>query len=271
MRSHFKFISFLLGLALLPLAWFIHALHDDTVTVREHQFTDPDLPSLKIAVMGDFHFSEPEDLAILGTLKRQIIKTQPDIIFYVGDYTGRHTLFDTHTPEDIVNALEALAGARPTFAVLGNHDNGRLRSSWVDAFEGSNIKLLENKVSLLEVDNQTLCIVGHGDYFTGEWSSVWLPPQCNKNVLTLTHDPFGLLAESGEVQHIGFAGHTHCGQFVFPFGWTLYVPTEAPEEMHCGAFHNGAGGVVTGGLGYTIADLRFGDGAELSWDLVRIN
>ena len=41
--------------------------------------------------------------------------------------------------------------------------------------------------------------------------------------------------------------------------------------MNCGAFQNGAGDVVTGGLGYTIGDLGFGDGAELSWDLVRIN
>lgn len=60
-----KFVMALGLLIALPLGWFASSIHGDTVVVHEHQFTSQGLPSIRIAVMGDFHFSNAEDFAIL--------------------------------------------------------------------------------------------------------------------------------------------------------------------------------------------------------------
>lgn len=155
--------------------------------------------------------------------------------------------------------------------MLGNHDNGKIRDKWLAAFKHSSIALMENRWTETRVGDAQVCVVGHGDFYTNEWAPVALPARCDGRTIRLTHDPYGLIADNSEVRDLGFAGHTHCGQFAFPFGIVLYVPTQAPDDMHCGRFDRGAGGVVTGGLGYTKLDLRFGPGTELSWDLVLVN
>ena len=62
----------------------------------------------------------------------------------------------------------------------------------------------------------------------------------------------------------------NCGQISFPFIGPLWVPTEAPEEAHCGLYQDNMRTVfTTSGVGTTILPIRYG--AQSNWDLLTIN
>jgi len=226
---------------------------------------------MKVAVFADFHFSSPSDLEVLSTLKRQMIAENPDLVLFAGDYIGSHALYDDVSRETVVKSLEALAFPKPAFAVLGNHDNWDSNEAWINAFEGSSITLIENQVDRISLNSAEVCIRGLGDTYSGYWQAVKLPAQCEQRVITLTHDPAGLLTPNATVETLSFAGHTHCGQVAFPLIGAPIVPTRAPRDMHCGQFKRGSSGIVSGGFGTSIIPLRFGPLTAPGWELIDIN
>ena len=243
-------------------------LHSGPPEVRKWSIKHDSLPPMKVALFADFHFSNSRDLEVLSTLKRQIIAENPDLVLFAGDYIGSHDLYDDVSRETVVKSLEALAFPKPAFAVLGNHDNWDSNEAWSDAFEGSSITLIENRIGRIFLDSVEVCIRGLSDIYSGYWQAVKLPEECEQRVITLTHDPAGLLTPSGKVETLSFAGHTHCGQIAFPLIGALIVPTRAPRDMHCGQFNRGGRGIVSGGLGSSIIPLRFGPLTAPSWDII---
>ena len=229
------------------------------------------MPSIRVALFSDFHFSSSSDLEVLSTLKRQILAENPDLVLFAGDYIGSHDIYDHVSRETIVKSLEALAFPKPAFAVLGNHDNWDSNEDWTNAFDGSSIKLIENEVSRITLNGIEICIRGFGDTYSGYWKAVELPAECASHAITLTHDPAGLLTPNGNVETLSFAGHTHCGQVAFPLIGAPIVPTRAPRDMHCGQFDREGKGVVSGGLGSSIIPVRFGPLTAPGWELIDIN
>lgn len=229
------------------------------------------MPSIRVALFSDFHFSSSSDLEVLSTLKRQILAENPDLVLFAGDYIGSHDIYDHVSRETIVKSLEALAFPKPAFAVLGNHDNWDSNQDWTNAFDRSSIKLIENEVNRITLNGIEICIRGFGDTYSGYWKAVELPAECASHAITLTHDPAGLLTPNGNVETLSFAGHTHCGQIAFPFIGAPIVPTRAPRDMHCGQFNRGGDGIVSGGLGSSIIPLRYGPLTAPGWELIRIN
>ena len=245
-------------------------IHDKDPEVREWAITQSHLPPIKIALLSDFHFSDPSDLARLSLIKRQLIHHDPDVVLFAGDYIGSTALYETTSRSTVVQALQALAHPKPSFAVLGNHDNWDSHDSWVRAFEDSSIKLIENRIARLVLNKTEICIRGLGDYYSGYLSDTLVPPDCGARVVTMTHDPMGLIDANDGVQTISFAGHTHCGQIALPIIGALIVPTKAPRSMHCGRFKQGNTGITSGGLGTSIVPLRFGPDTKPGWELIRI-
>ena len=229
------------------------------------------MPSIRVALFSDFHFSSSSDLEVLSTLKRQILAENPDLVLFAGDYIGSHDIYDHVSRETIVKSLEALAFPKPAFAVLGNHDNWDSNEDWTNAFDGSSIKLIENEVNRITLNGIEICIRGFGDTYSGYWKAVELPAECASHAITLTHDPAGLLTPNGNVETLSFAGHTHCGQIAFPFIGAPIVPTRAPRDMHCGQFNRGGDGIVSGGLGSSIVPLRFGPFTDPGWESIKID
>ena len=200
-----------------------------------------------------------------------MINENPDLILFAGDYIGSHDLYADVSRETIVKSLEALAYPRPAFAVLGNHDNWDSNDAWIQAFAGSTIKLIENRIDRVTLDGFEICIRGLGDIYSGHWKPTEVPAKCKNMVITLTHDPAGLLTPDGLIETLSFAGHTHCGQIAFPLIGPPIAPTRAPQDMHCGKFNRGEIGIVSGGLGSSILPLRFGPKTAPGWEIVLIN
>jgi uncharacterized protein len=164
-----------------------------------------------------------------------------------------------------------LASQKPAFAVLGNHDNWDSNEAWTAAFKESAIKLIENEIEKINLNDREICIRGLGDIYSGYWEFTNIPSHCQNLVVTLTHDPAGLLTANATVETLSFAGHTHCEQIGFPLIGAPLVPTYAPKDMHCGQFNRGGGGVVSGGLGSSIIGVRFGSKTSPGWELIYVN
>ncbi len=143
-----KFVVIRLGLWILAaLAISLGlGLHSGPPEQRRWSIKDNKLPALKIALFADFHFSSATDLEVLATLKRQLINEDPDIVLFAGDYIGSHEIYKTTSRATIIKSLEALAYPKPAFAVLGNHDNWDSNEAWHEAFDGSSIQLIDNRM-----------------------------------------------------------------------------------------------------------------------------
>ena len=238
--------------------------------VRQWFVTDPNLPTMRLAVLGDFHFKAPEDLSQLSRIKRQLIEAKPDLILFVGDYLDLNAGANAPKPEAVGRALDALAFPTPAFAVLGNHDQPETRQ-WHRTFDDGAITLLENVVTSIQLKGHQICIRGLGDLYSQAWQFIDIPKDCVDGSITLTHDPAGLIQNDTQLESLSVAGHTHCGQIAFPFIGAPVVPTIAPPDMHCGGYQRGYFGLTTGGLGTSILPIRFGPRTEASWDLIHVN
>ncbi len=253
------------------IAAIILAMHDTTATLKRWTVEDPDLPPLKVAVFADFHFSSLRDVQALADLKRQIIVEAPDVVLFAGDYLGNPSLLNQISRIEIATGLAALAHPRPAFAVLGNHDNWDARDAWLAAFASTAIRVLENKTVTLDIADQTLCIRGIGDAYSGYAERTPIPDACGAAVITLTHDPAGLLLDETPLASLSVAGHTHCGQIAFPWLGALIIPTNAPPDMHCGLYQKNHVGLTSAGLGASIVPIRLGPDTAPSWDILEIN
>ena len=233
---------------------------------------DPDVAalSIKVAVIGDIHLREGEDITKFLKLLDEVKSNSPDLVLLVGDYiTGKRRIkdIDSHR-RNIIKTFKSLDPI-PRAVVLGNHDNYTGREKWFKEFKRLGVDVLENETRIMNVADIEVCIRGLGDYRSHRFKFVDYPAECqNLPKITITHDPQGAF-ESG-VEGLVFAGHTHCGQVSFPIIGPLKVPTKAPRDAICGLYKDSKRTLfVTSGVGTSIIPIRYG--AQSQWDLIDLN
>ena len=235
-------------------------------------FSDPNVSpiSIKVAVIGDIHLAEGEDITKFLKLLDEVKSKSPDLVLLVGDYiSGRHRIkgIDSHRRK-IINTFKSLDPI-PRAVVLGNHDNETGREKWFAEFKRLGVDVLENETRIMNVADVKVCVRGLGDYRSHRFKFVDYPAECqNLPKITITHDPQGAF-EPG-VEGLVFAGHTHCGQVSFPIIGPLKVPTKAPRAAICGLYKDSKRTLfVTSGVGTSIIPIRYG--AQSQWDLIDLN
>ena len=259
----------------LVIILIVSNLHLGQPIVRQWKMTEPNLPSMKIAVIADLHITGYDDLELFATLRKQLIREDPDLVLFLGDYVSP-TPYDFYigfSRKTIVDNLEALVGSTEAFAVLGNHENWDHRDAWISAFQGrQKLLLLENATAHFEMNGQMICIRGMGDFYSDAWAYTPKHEICEDRIITITHDPRGLIGEStNRIETLSFAGHTHCGQVVLPLIGAPFVPTKAPQDMHCGPYKKEFEGLTSGGIGTSILPIRFGPNTEPGWEMISLN
>jgi predicted MPP superfamily phosphohydrolase len=226
--------------------------------------------SIKVAVIGDIHLAEGEDITKFLKLLDEVKSKSPDLVLLVGDYiSGRHRIkgIDSHRRK-IINTFKSLDPI-PRAVVLGNHDNETGREKWFAEFKRLGVDVLENETRIMNVADVKVCVRGLGDYRSHRFKFVDYPAECqNLPKITITHDPQGAF-EPG-VEGLVFAGHTHCGQVSFPIIGPLKVPTKAPRAAICGLYKDSKRTLfVTSGVGTSIIPIRYG--AQSQWDLINLS
>jgi predicted MPP superfamily phosphohydrolase len=235
-----------------------------------------DTPPISVALLSDIHLgNRAMDTARLRAIVDQVNAARPDLVLIAGDFTiGHGAVGAAELAAGLESPLSRLNARMGVIAVLGNHDHWTAPDAIRTALARAGITVLTNEatrrgpVTILGVDD---AFSGHDDIATtiASWKRIGGIP------LVLTHTPDLVHRLHGDFPLV-LAGHTHCGQVVFPrFGplltrgpmqqWrTMYDP-----RYRCGVVQDpNRVVVVTAGLGSGTAPIRLG--APPDWWLLDV-
>ena len=215
------------------------------------------LSGISVALVSDLHLRNSSTaIENWQQLIRSINNSEADYVLLAGDYITniKNGSIVREIQDRFIESLETIE--KPYALVLGNYETWTDRQSWLDAFAAQGIPALENQTIVLRGD-KPICVIGVGDAYTGYDKSVSVPSDCSQYpMIQLTHDPSA--AFNPNSSGIWLAGHTHCGQVRLPLLGPLWVPSEAPEESHCGLYEDGVKKVfVSSSVGNSVLPLRF--------------
>ncbi len=249
--------------------------------------------SLKIAVLTDIHACRPwMSPDRIRFVVKQTNALRPDLTVLLGDFSAGHRYVtgDVHS-RDWSAALSGLRATLGVYSVLGNHDwwedrtaqtNGHGPTFGQRALEAVGIPVLENQAVRLDIDGTPFWLAGLGDqlallpwsrYGRKHWQGVDNLPGTlaqitdEAPVILLAHEPDVFPKVPARVS-LTLCGHTHGGQ-VRVFGYSPVVPSSYRNRYAYGHIRERRGNaltdlVVSGGLGCSIAPIRFGVPPEIT-------
>ena len=259
--------------------------------LRTYKLVPPRWPAglkLRVALVADIHACKPWMTS--GRITEIVHRTndlEPDLTLLLGDYSSgiNYVLGDVHSNEwaPILGELKARHGV---YAILGNHDwwhdrtaqrRGHGPTFGQNALEANGIPVLENRAVKLVQDGLGFWLAGLGDQLafppsrkTGNgWRGVDDLPATlaqidddDAPVLLMAHEP-DIFPQVPERVSLTLSGHTHGGQ-VRLFGYSPVVPSRYGNRFAYGhVVEEGRHLVVSGGLGCSIAPVRFGMPPEI--------
>lgn len=269
------------------------------VEPRRHRITRyrPRLPNwpknleLKIAVIADIHACEP--WMGLGHVERIVADTNalaPDLILLLGDYMAHHRFIMRPIPApEWAKVLADLKAPLGIHAILGNHDwwddpeaqrlgRGPVRAQ--RALEAVGIPVYENDARRLSKDGHPFWLAGLGDQWafqrgargrkrarswtrgTDDLPATMALINDDAPVILMIHEPDAFPSVPARVA-LTLAGHTHGGQVALG-GFPLIVPSRYGRRYAYGHIvEEWRHLIVSGGLGCSIAPVRFGVPPEI--------
>ncbi len=282
----------------LSLSSYAMAFEPLRLRVQRYAFTPTRWPpqlSLKIAVLADLHACEPWMSADrISYIVQQTNALRPDLIVLLGDYAAGHRWVTDWVHSKLWSAaLAPLSAPLGVHAILGNHDWWEDRTAQRRgkgpvfgriALETIGIPVYENDVVRLTKHGQGFWLAGLGDQLALLAGRKWrrkrgrgvddLPLTLSKvtnddPIILLAHEP-DIFPKVPDRVALTLAGHTHGGQVRlanyspvvpsrygnrFAYGHVVEAGTDPPgQPRHM---------IVSGGLGCSIAPVRFGVPPEI--------
>jgi predicted MPP superfamily phosphohydrolase len=233
------FIVFLAWFLCLGAAFYGYWVQQGEAVIRRSVVAIPTLPpeleSLRIVHLSDFHYGLGADLADLDRRLAQAEELKPDLILLTGD------LLDSNSSlaRDFREPLKRLSRARyGIYGVFGNHDlYANNPAEAANVFSLLSVKILRDET--VNVPNLPLTIIGFDDpgvrsvFYRADPNTKPLDfknlkgppiPQENFKIL-LRHRPQGLTEAAAQGVNLYLAGHTHGGQFQAPWNPRLNLMT----------------------------------------------
>ncbi len=233
-------------------------------------------PPYRIALLSDIHIGNramsPERLT---RIVAAVNGAKPDLVVITGDFVNGHGGQIASDPADLVAPLRQLKPRDGTFATMGNHDHWTDLPAIKSALEQAGITVLSNQARQIG----PLVLLGFDDRYTGhaDLAATMAEAKGLTGVpVAINHSPDLAPELPGEVPLL-LAGHTHCGQVVFPvigslapiFGRLMGDRHYYFPRYQCGIVREGSRTtVVTAGLGSGSIPLRIG--AAPDWWLVTL-
>ena len=261
------------------------------LNVTRYALTPPGwVPGLKLRIiaLADFHACEPwMNAERIASICARANELDGDIILLLGDYTSGTDLITNRVDHRIWAAeLARLKAPLGVHAIVGNHDwwhdstaqrTGHGPTFSHRALEAAGIEVYSNRAARVEKGGQGFWLAGVEDQLALRRSMRWKRPVTkglddlggtlaqvgdDAPVILMAHEPDIFPAVPQRVS-LTLSGHTHGGQ-VRIFGWSPYSPSRygdryvyghiVEEERHI---------IVSGGLGCSIAPVRFGVPPEI--------
>jgi predicted MPP superfamily phosphohydrolase len=248
------FAACIVSAALLIVFGYREAISDPQV--RTFTFDAPHWPSgespVRILLMSDPHVEAPvTPPQRLSRIVEQANTLHPDMVLIAGDFVGRSLLATKrYTIRQAVAPFRQLTARLGVFAVLGNHDQLRAGET-IHALEAVGIKVVDNDA----VQAGPIALVGlKAGYYDARRRSARL----HGTRVLVAHSPDEFPKIHKRVR-LMLAGHTHCGQIVFPVIGALATGSVFRQRYLCGIIHDeGNTLIVTAGLGTSNLPLRIG-------------
>jgi predicted MPP superfamily phosphohydrolase len=242
-----------------------------------------DLP-LRIVALADVHMGPPYMTpARLETIVARAIELRGDLLVLLGDYAAGHRFVtESVPPADTAHILAKLQAPLGTWAILGNHDwwddpAAQERRSgptiWHAARRVAGIPVLDIEAVRLSWLDRSFWLAGLGSQRAFRtWprtdvddldTTLALTAADAAPVLLLAHEPDIFVRVPPRVA-LTLSGHTHGGQ-VRLFGYSSVVPSSFGNRFSYGHVVEAERHlVVSGGLGCSIAPIRFGVPPEIT-------
>lgn len=222
---------------------------------------------LRVLQISDMHL---EKLSISPTkLFNQLEQEQFDLIALTGDYLDQPKSISKLIPYlDIFKKLDPKHGI---YAVFGNHDYRLEDQDFIrlkEVLEQYGIKAMQNDNETIEVDGNTLHIVGIDDHHTkrSDLKRSYNGLIENGYRLVLTHDPnLVTKMEQFDFDYL-LSGHFHGGQIHWPKPFHLKRFGNLVELNLIKGLINYKGKVfyINEGLGQTLLNIRIGSRPEIT-------
>lgn len=262
------------------------------LTVANYRLTPPNWPpglELKIAALADIHACEPwMSAARIAQIVARTNALSPDIVVLLGDYSvSTHYYTRLVHSQEWAAVLSHLRAPLGVHAVMGNHDWWEDRTAQRDgrgptfghrALAKVGIAVYENEAARLVKDGRAFWIAGLGDQIAfvrrppnSGYRQRWGVDDLPGTLARVTGDaPVILLAHEPDIFHrvpdrvaLTLSGHTHGGQ-VSVFGYRPIVPSRYGRRYAYGhVVEGGRNLIVSGGLGCSVAPIRFGVPPEI--------
>jgi predicted MPP superfamily phosphohydrolase len=225
-----------------------------------------ELNGFRIVAVSDLHGgSHTVTEERIRSLTEQINAQNPDIIVMLGDFVSQvHDDVpikkrELKMPiETIARNLSGLKARYGVFVVIGNHDWWYDEGHCRQAFEEVGFTVLENQTKSIEINKQTVTILGIEDFWKREKvevDNVLAAVSSPENIIGITHNPDSF-DQTPESLSILLAGHTHGGQVRFPLFGAPIVP--ANKDYTAGhVVKDGRHLFVTTGIGTSGLPFRF--------------
>jgi uncharacterized protein len=259
-------------LGCLSVGIWAFAIEPDRLVVNQVALNFPNWPpaftGLKIAVVSDLHVGSPHiDVNKLRQLVSTINGQNPDLVLIAGDFVIQDVVGGRFVePEVIAKELKNLRARFGVFAVLGNHDWWHDGERVMRALSGAGVRVLENGVAEIQLDGQSLWVVGLADLWTRRPDIEGTLHKVSNDgpIIVLTHNP-DIFPQIPSRVILTVAGHTHGGQVNLPLLGRRIVPSNYKERYAIGHIQEGDRHLfVTPGVGTSIIAVRFRVPPEIS-------
>lgn len=199
--------------------------------VERRRFRLPGWPAeragYRIALLADLHLHDASSVALAYRAAAAVVAEQPDITLFVGDLVG---FWHSQSEAMIADALAPLRDSGAcVLAVAGNRDS-LIRSRvaphatarqrlhrYRAALHEQEINLLENQS--VELDGIDFVGIGSATLGLADPVQAFSRAAPDRPRIVLWHEP-DAVDYLGYAAHLMVSGHSHGGQFTFPWGWT---------------------------------------------------
>lgn len=259
---------FLAAIALMIVAGFTFTAYMYSVALRDPVVrTDSvkiagwpgGVSPVRVLIASDLHVAGPDmPPSRVAKLVDQMNTLKPDVVLFAGDFVS-----DKAVATHIYEGMEALAplgklvAPMGKIAVLGNHDHERDTSGMEDALKAGGFTVLDNEAVMAG----PLLVGGVDDNFSGRDDV----PKMLADMAQLKGVPFivshspDIVPELPKEVRLVAAGHTHCGQILFPGLDAVSSVSRYGQRFACGKIVEGDRIIYVGaGLGTSILPLRLG-------------
>jgi uncharacterized protein len=217
-------------------------------------------PPLKLLLISDIHVAGPDmPPERLRRIVAQLNRLKPDMVLIAGDLVSeKRVATHIYSAPEIIEPLSGLKSRLGTVVALGNHDHWFESAPLETQLKKHNITVVKNDA--IERGPLVLGVVddihiGLDDIPATFAAMDRLPP---KPRIVLAHSP-DVVPDMPSAVDAVFAGHTHCGQVVFPFFGALTYVSSYGDRFACGSIDDkGQRVFVTAGLGTSVLPLRYG-------------